>query len=102
MPPPRQHVDVQTIRNRFNASDFAHRVEAGDLTRRDVAERRLTDETCRLRGESIGTRTQIIAFCDGQQRVALVHQYLHPDGTLGASQVPDPKELFVDGIIWFV
>jgi hypothetical protein len=35
----------------------------------------------------------------------MVHQYLQPDGTLGASGQPDPKRLLHDGILyhaWFV
>lgn len=33
-------------------------------------------------------------------RVALVHQYLRPDGTVGASGQPDPKWLLEDGVIY--
>lgn len=50
----------------------------------------------------IGTRSQGVAYYDGNVVVARVHQFLQPDGTLGASQIPDPKELLVDDEIWFV
>lgn len=49
-----------------------------------------------------GSRSQYIAYYDGPHVVAKVHQFLQPDGTLGASQIPDPKELLVDGEIWIV
>lgn len=32
------------------------------------------------------------------QLVALVHQYVRPDGTLAASGLPDPKWLIIDGV----
>jgi hypothetical protein len=34
--------------------------------------------------------------------VAVVHQYLRPDGSLGASGLPDPKRLLVNGILYIV
>lgn len=47
-----------------------------------------------LADEPFCTRSQIIAYVDryGNQ-VAIVHQYLRPDQTIGASGRPDPKEL---------
>ena len=44
----------------------------------------------------------MIAYYDDGQRLALVHQYLRPAGTLGATGLPDPKELLVEGFVWFV
>jgi len=45
----------------------------------------------------------MVAYLDaGGQRIALVHQYLRPDGTIGGSGRPDPKELLEDGIIYYV
>jgi hypothetical protein len=32
--------------------------------------------------------------------VARVHQYLRMDGSLGASGRPDPKMLYIDGVIY--
>jgi hypothetical protein len=34
-------------------------------------------------------------------RVALVHQYLRPDGFVGASGRPDPNALLKDGVLYF-
>ena len=32
--------------------------------------------------------------------VALAHQYRHPDGSIGASGKPDPKQVLVGGELW--
>lgn len=49
------------------------------------------------------TRSQILAYEDppGKQ-IAVVHQYLRPDGTIGGSGRPDPKRLMVNGIVYAV
>lgn len=45
-------------------------------------------------GEPICTRSQIVLYYDQDDRwIALVHQYLRRDGTLGGSGKPDPKRL---------
>jgi hypothetical protein len=45
------------------------------------------------------TRSQILSYHDRSGRkIAIVHQYLRPDETLGASGKPDPKLLLHDGI----
>jgi hypothetical protein len=45
------------------------------------------------------THSQIVAYRERLGKVvALVHQYLRPDGTLGASGLPDPKFLFHKGV----
>jgi hypothetical protein len=43
----------------------------------------------------------MIAYFDGLQRVAIVHQYLWEDGSIGGSGRPDPKEVTEDGIIYY-
>lgn len=51
-------------------------------------------------GEPVGTVSEMVAYlqADGR-RIALVHQYRRPDGTLAASGRPDPKWLLVEGEI---
>jgi hypothetical protein len=47
--------------------------------------------------------SQIIEYFDAEgTRVALVDQYLRPDGTLGGSGRPDPKRVLVGNEEWFV
>ena len=45
--------------------------------------------------EPVCTWSQILVYysLDGKP-VAIVHQYLRPDGTIGGSGLPDPKRLF--------
>ena len=60
------------------------------------------DRPCPLLSEPVGTRSQMVAYFDDVRKVALVHRYLRPDGTDGASGMPDPKELLDDGVLYFV
>lgn len=52
-------------------------------------------------GEPFCTRSQVVADYDADEvRVAVVHQYLRPDRTIGGSGRPDPKLLMLNGIVW--
>jgi hypothetical protein len=47
------------------------------------------------------TRSQYLIYVDNNgKKVAGVHQYLRPDGKLGASGRPDPKELLINGVLY--
>ncbi len=47
------------------------------------------------------TRSQYLVYINSNGRkVAGVHQYRLPNGKLGASGRPDPKELFIHGILY--
>jgi hypothetical protein len=47
------------------------------------------------------TKSQYLIYINNAgQKVAAVHQYLRPDGTLGASGRPDPKELLIHGNLY--
>ena len=39
-------------------------------------------------------------FNEYEVRVAVVHRYLNPDGTIGASKKPDPKYVYFNGTIY--
>jgi hypothetical protein len=83
------YVNAQTARQRFNALDYYGEMRSGALTaviRKDV----LADASL---GFPIGTRSQTVYYMRGQTRIAVVHQFVLPDGTLGASGLPDPKWL---------
>ena len=48
------------------------------------------------RNEPYCTLSQMVYYCTPKGRpIALVHQYLHADGSLGASGLPDPKRLYL-------
>jgi len=43
----------------------------------------------------------ILAYYDsGGRRVSIVHQYLRPDGKIGAGGKPDPKWVLFNGVIY--
>jgi len=96
--PPVQTVTAAELRQIFNDHDFWGQARRGELKQTLLDEShpsppRATLPDC--------TRSQIIAYYDRTQvRVAVVHQYLLPDGRLGASGRPDPKRLFFRGILY--
>ena len=98
MPPsqdlePVEWVTKGTIRKYFNDGRFAERVGSGELTTMLKWE---SHADPRRTGEPLCTQSQIVYYYapDGHA-VAVVHQYLRPDGTIGASGLPDPKCLFL-------
>ncbi len=50
-----------------------------------------------------GTRSQIIRYTDSSGKLIVVlHRYLRPDGSLGASGLPDPKRLREGNVIYAI
>ena len=86
-------VTKETIRKCFNDGRFAERVGLGELT---TILKRNSHPDPPPTGEPLCTRSQIVYYyaLDGHA-VAVVHQYLRPDGTIGASGLPDPKRLIL-------
>jgi len=98
MPPsqdqePVEWVTEATIRKCFNDGRFAERVTSGELT---TIVKWHSHADPPPTGEPLCTHSQMVYYCapDGHV-VALVHQYLRPDGTIGASGLPDPKRLIL-------
>jgi hypothetical protein len=96
--PPVRVVSATELRAMFNAGRYWQRAQTGEL--REVIVRdghpsapKATEPFC--------TRSQTIIYIDsGGRRIAVVHQYLRQDGTLGASGAPDPKKLWRDGVVY--
>lgn len=81
----------------FNAGRYYERVLDGEL----VARIRIDRDAPERDYLPVGTRSQTVQyFAQDGQRVAVVHQYLLPDGTLGASGKPDPKMLLVGNVLY--
>jgi hypothetical protein len=75
--------------------DFPGRIARGDAFARVIRSRPAPVAS----GEPAGTLSQTVDYLDNNWRVvARVHQYRRADGTLGASGLPDPKKLVVDGV----
>src|SRR4051794_12295332 len=83
------YVDAQTLRHRFNVLDYHGALLRGELIPLVKKDQIIRPGTAL----PVGTRSQLIFYMQGQSVVAKVHQYLLPDGTLGASGRPDPKWL---------
>jgi hypothetical protein len=83
----------------FNEGRFRERVESGELTAVVKAQRMPSQ----FHPERIppGSVSQEVRYYDADNyEVARVHQYVKPDGTLGGSGLPDPKRLYIDGIMY--
>jgi hypothetical protein len=93
---------VSQIRDQFNAFGYIEMVANGQLRAVVRSSKEMSMQTCERTGFPPGTRTEIVVYWDDLTRVALVHQIRLPNGELGASGLPDPKELLVDGCMWFV
>jgi len=90
-----RYVDATIIRDLFNEGKYYERALSGDLTVR-LARDNTPDPP--PKGQPVGTQSQILYYYEAGEPVAVVHQYLRPDGTLGGSGRPDPKELRIDGV----
>ena len=85
------------LRRRFNRGRYYERVLSGQLTTR----MKQTHPSRTAANEPFCTWTQEVFYIDSaNQEIARVHQYLRPDGTLGASGLPDPKMLVENGIAY--
>jgi len=84
--------DKNSIRESFNACQFYDRLQNNELTATTFKSKHRSPET-----EPICTSSQVVIYWDSQGNpVAMVHQYLRPDGTIGGSGKPDPKWIVVD------
>lgn len=82
----------------FNDGRFVERAASGELTSRVVRSRHPAAPKANV---PVCTRSQSIAYLDASgQEVALAHQYLLKDGTIGAGRLPDPKRVLKDGILY--
>ncbi len=90
---PSRRVEPSEIRELFNISGLFERVVRGDLRTVLEADRSVRAEV----GLPEGTRSQMVWYLGQEgQKLALVHHYLLPDGTIGGSGRPDPKQMILD------
>lgn len=95
---PVRRVTPAELRECFNAGRYHERVGANELIAAVETERLARPEA----NQQPGTVSQMVWYYDASlRRVALVHQYLRRDGTLGGSGRPDPKRLILDDEILF-
>jgi hypothetical protein len=95
---PRIRISENELRGKFN------RNEGGNPARRArLKVRRVYDEPASpMSKQEPGTRSIVDSYYDETDRkVMTLHHFLRPNGTLGGSGKPDPKELLVDGIMYY-
>jgi hypothetical protein len=86
------------MQRRFNEGNYWHRARSGELTE-VIMENRHPSLTAA--NEPFCTYSQMVSYRDiAGNEIARVHQYLRPDGNIGASGRPDPKRLFEDGVLY--
>lgn len=85
------------IRRIFNEEEYYERVQRNEILATIESSRPAQPAA----GQPAGTLSQTAWYFDAKtlERLAFVHQYLRPDGTLGASGRPDPKRLLLENEI---
>lgn len=88
------------MRRIFNQGRYWERAQQGEFNTTVV---RQSHPSPLGAGQPFCTLSQMVSYRDRSGReVARVHQYLRPDGSLGASGRPDPKRLFHEGILYWL
>lgn len=99
MPKPSiQRVSPRELRKMFNDGKYWEQVKQGTLRAEVKKSNHPSSPKARV---PFCTRSQYLIYINNNGRkVAGVHQYLQPDGKLGASGRPDPKELLINNILY--
>lgn len=93
----RVYVTEQRIRELFNKGQYWARARNGEFTLDYIYNKPAPPQA----GQVPGTKSQIIAYINSNgDQIALVHQYLQPNGSLGGSGKPDPKLLLEGQILY--
>jgi hypothetical protein len=94
-----QRITSAKLRRIFNADELWERAQSGEFQERVLKSRHPAPHAS---GEPYCTESQMVGYHlpDGT-RVVLVHQYLRPNGTVGASGRPDPKVVVKDGTLYY-
>ena len=91
---------AEELRILFNRLKLYDAVQRGELS---IAIKEDRHPRVPKSGDPHCTHSQMVGYYDAEGReVAVVHQFLRPDGTLGASKRPDPKKVLHEGVKWKV
>jgi hypothetical protein len=98
MKPPTKRISQIALQKMFNEGGYYEQTKTGELT---LSIREHTHSTPVKSGQPYCSYSQIIEYRDASsgERIAIVHQYLKPDGSLGASGWPDPQAILKDGVL---
>ena len=91
-------IQASEMQRRFNEGRYWERAQAGEFTMILMEDRH---PSLMAADEPFCTHSQMVSYRDTENNeIARVHQYLRPDGKIGASGRPDPKRLFEDGTLY--
>jgi hypothetical protein len=94
---PVKRVTKAILRQEFNQRQFYQKMLSGELIAFVKRNNHCSPPPI---GEPDCTHTQTVLYYNlDNELVAIVHQYRRPDGTLGASGLPDPKKLVLEDCI---
>src|SRR3954468_11316707 len=94
------YVSKAQIREAFNAHDFPEKIRKGEVsTRVEIS----NPAPSHLTFWQPGTMSRLVVYVGGNgTKLATVHEYRLPDGSIGASGFADPKRLVVGEELWIV
>jgi len=96
--PPLIRVEQDEMRKIFNEGQYWEKSQSGEFSAITIADRH---PSLTAANEPFCTFSQMISYRDSSNaEMARVHQYLRPDGTIGASGRPDPKRVFANGNLY--
>jgi hypothetical protein len=99
--PRRMMVHATELRRMFNEGRYWERLKKGELAAFPAGNRHPAPPF-----EPYCTVSQTVHYYTRSRplpaKVAVVHQYLRPDGTLGASGKPDPKAIIQDDTMYIL
>ncbi|MBI3968827.1 MAG: hypothetical protein HY329_24585 [Chloroflexi bacterium] len=91
-----KYVSEAELRQLFNTHRFYYRLRRGEIQSLLTAEHPASPAA----GQPPRTISQMLIYLEKGRPVAEVHQYVRPDGTLGASGMPDPKRVVWNGVLY--
>jgi hypothetical protein len=86
------YVSPDIIRKKFDEGPYAELIKNGKLRSKVIGNRHLPNPAT-FQGPFCTHSQAIRYYDDNRWLIVEIHQYLRPDGTLGASGKPDPKRL---------
>ncbi len=93
-------ISAGEIRQIFNQEGYWNKAEQGEYSTKVVWQKHRSPPLSFLQ---VCTYSQRVAYFEEDgTKVAEVHQYYQPDGTIGASGLPDPKMLLYNGVVYSV
>lgn len=88
----RRLTSARELRAVFNAFVWP-RIEHGELDELVL----MSGRAAVASGQPHGTMSELVGYYDSGRRIAVAHRFVMPDGGLGGSGRPDPKEVRHDG-----